>query len=88
MNAIHRFVRAGLPLLAALALGSSAVVAGCAGRGRYYDPDARDYHRWDRRESTLYVRWESEGHREHREFTKRDRDEQKSYWKWRHEQRS
>ena len=88
MNNTRRFVRARLPLLVALALGSSVIIAGCAGRARYYDPDARDYHRWDQREVTFYVRWESDGHREHREFTKRAPDEQKAYWRWRHEHRA
>jgi hypothetical protein len=46
--------------------------------------DHRDYHRWDRNEGLVYVKWETETHREHREFRARAVEEQKAYWEWRH----
>ena len=42
------------------------------------------YHRWDGNEATLYIRWEGETHRDHRDFRDRPRDEQQQYWNWRH----
>jgi len=58
------------------------VIAGCA--ARVYDNDHDDYHRWNHDETVFYVQWERETHRDHRDFRKRDSDEQKEYWNWRH----
>jgi len=80
MHHQHRLLKS---LLTAVLLASPAVIAGCATH-RYYDPDYRDYHRWDGNETTLYIRWEGETHRDHREFRKRNEREQREYWQWRH----
>jgi len=74
-------------LLLTAALISPAMITGCAARASYrvYDPDYHDYHRWDDHEATFYLQWEGESHREHRDFDKRDRDEQRQYWHWRHD---
>lgn len=68
------------------ALASIVGLSGCAARASYrvYDPDHEDYHRWDDHEASFYVQWENETRREHRDFDKRDRDDQKQYWTWRH----
>jgi hypothetical protein len=73
-------------LALAAALASPVVLTNCAARASYrvYDPDHEDYHRWDDHETNFYVQWESETRREHRDFDKRDRDDQKQYWTWRH----
>ena len=70
----------------AAALASPVVITGCAAHAGYrvYDPDHEDYHRWDDREVRFYGQWENETHREHRDFDKRNRDEQKEHWNWRH----
>ena len=83
MRHIFRSVRT--PLLAAVFL-SATLIAGCAARASYrvYDPDHDDYHRWDNHETSFYLQWEGESHREHRDFDKREKDEQKDYWNWRH----
>jgi hypothetical protein len=83
MHHIRRFVSS---LLLAAALISLVMITGCAARASYrvYDPDYDDYHRWDGHETTFYLQWEGESHREHRDFDKRDKDEQKEYWNWRH----
>ena len=67
-------------------LASIVVLTGCAAHASYrvYDPDHEDYHRWDDHETGFYVQWESETRREHRDFDKRDGDDQKQYWTWRH----
>jgi hypothetical protein len=72
--------------LLALALLSPVMISGCAAHGSYtvYDPYYRDNHVWDNNEVVYYQRWETETHREHRDFKKRNADEQKQYWDWRH----
>jgi protein-tyrosine phosphatase len=84
VHTAHRFFPA---LLLATALASSIVIAGCSEHNTYhvYDPYHNDYHRWDDHESGLYVQWEHETHRDHRDLDKRDANEQKEYWNWRHE---
>jgi hypothetical protein len=72
------------------ALASPALVAGCAARVdtgyRVYDPYYSDYHVWDNNEAVYYSHWENDTHRDHRDFRKRNKDEQKEYWTWRHNQ--
>jgi hypothetical protein len=73
-------------LVLASALISPVMLDGSAARASYhtYDPYYTDYHRWDDHETTYYVQWEAETHREHPDFEKRDKNEQKEYWDWRH----
>jgi hypothetical protein len=70
----------------AAALISQVAIAGCAARASYrvYDPYYNDYHRWDDHEAGIYLQWEGETRREHRDFDKREKDEQNEYWTWRH----
>lgn len=51
---------------------------------RVYDVDHRDYHPWNDGEVVYYQRWEADTHREHRDFNRRDKGEQREYWTWRH----
>jgi hypothetical protein len=71
-------------LLMAGVLVSSGLVAGCAGGERVYDSSHRDYHVWNRDESTRYQQWEGETHRDHAEFSGRKAEDQQQYWEWRH----
>ena len=66
------------------ALVAPALVAGCA--TRVYDPYYHDYHTWNDGEVVYYHRWENETHRHDEDFRKRNKDEQKEYWDWRHSQ--
>ena len=67
------------------------VITGCAARVgvgyRVYDPYRSDYHVWDDHEGVYYNRWTVETRRSHREFRKLHPDEQREYWKWRHDRR-
>lgn len=74
-------------LLLATALFSPLVNIGCAGHGYYrvYDPAYGDYHRWDNHETVYYNQWEVENHRQHTDFRKLNGDDQKNYFKWRHD---
>ena len=73
-----------------LALAPPLMLTGCAARVstgyRVYDPGYRDYHTWNNGEIGFYSRWETDNHKEHRDFRKRSENEQKEYWQWRHDQ--
>ena len=76
-------------LLAAVLAVPVIISSGCAARvetGRVYDPYYSDYHAWNGAEVTYYNQWETQTHRTHEDFSKRNSDEQKEYWNWRHEQ--
>lgn len=87
MKPLSRFL---ISLTAMLALAPPLILTGCAARVstgyRVYDPDYRDYHAWDDGETVYYGRWESENHKQHRNFRKRSKNERKEYWEWRHNQ--
>jgi hypothetical protein len=53
---------------------------------RYYDRDRKEYHSWDDREDSAYRKWMTkERHATYRPFAKLKANEQREYWKWRHE---
>jgi len=83
VSRIHKY---GSNILLALALLTPLFFNGCAARASYrvYDPAYQDYHVWDDHEVVYYQRWETETHRDHRDFHKRNSSEQKEYWTWRH----
>ena len=78
--------RVWLPYLVGAAILVPLGTAGCAHEYRVYDDGHRDYHVWNRSEVTFYARWETETHRDHREFRDRKGDEQREYFEWRHRQ--
>ena len=79
---------AGLALLLALLL-SPVLNTGCAVRVssgyRVYDPYHRDYHTWNDGEGVYYNQWVLENHRDHQDFRKLRKEDQKRYWDWRHD---
>jgi hypothetical protein len=72
-------------LLLATALAAPALCTGCTGSVRVYDPYYHDYHRWNG-ETTYYAQWETNTHRDHQDFNKRNDADKKEYWDWRHNQ--
>jgi len=52
---------------------------------RYYDSDRKEWHEWNDREERAYRRWLTEKHREYHDWAKANRDEQREYWRWRHD---
>ena len=74
----------GLMLVAAALVAFPAVFSGCAARVQVYDEEHRDYHYWNHNEIVYYQRWEVETHRDHRDFDRRNDQEKKEYWNWRH----
>ena len=68
------------------ALVSPILISGCAARVGYrvYDPEYGDYHVWNHDEIVYYQQWEVDTHRHHKDFDKRNKEEQKEYWEWRH----
>jgi len=66
-----RFFRQHLiSLVMITALASPAVLSGCAARV----------------ETGYYQRWETDTHRHHEDFRRRNKEEQQEYWNWRHNQ--
>lgn len=80
MRTLSRIL-SGLALTTAL---SAPMLFGGCSTHRTYDPYYNDYHAWNNDEVVYYNRWEHDTHRDHRDFKKRNADEQKEYWTWRH----
>lgn len=72
------------------ALAAPVVTAGCAARVEtgygVYDPYYNGYRDWDHDDVVYYQQWETDTHRHHEDFRKRDQKDQKEYWDWRHNQ--
>jgi hypothetical protein len=66
------------------ALLAPVITTGCEGRVTVYDTWHGDRHHWDDREEVVYRGYLTENHHEYRPYKKLSRDEQKSYWDWRH----
>jgi hypothetical protein len=78
------------PIVLGAALASATFLAGCSARVstgyRVHDGYYNDDHVWDDGEVGFYGRWENDTHRHHEDFRRRNRDEQREYWNWRHNQ--
>jgi hypothetical protein len=85
---MRTFYRGAISLRMCAAFVVLAGIAGCGGHGYYrtYDPDYHDYHVWNNNEVVYYNRWETETHRDHKEFQDRDDKDKNEYWNWRHNQ--
>ena len=86
---MRTFSRALTTFALTTALAAPLLMGGCAARVGYrtYDPYYNDYHTWDNNEVGFYTQWETNTHREHKDFRKRSADEQKEYWTYRHSQK-
>ncbi len=86
---MRTFSRALATFVLTTALAAPLLIGGCAARVGYrsYDPYYNDYHTWDNNEVGFYTQWETNTHREHKDFRKRSPDEQKEYWTYRHNQK-
>ena len=71
-----------LPLLAAAAM-PVVFTTGCTVHAGYYDPYYNDHHQ-RAHEEPYYDRWERDSHRRHEELNRRNKEEQREYWEWRH----
>jgi hypothetical protein len=70
--------------LFAAALSVTGFTTGCTVHAGYYDdPYYHDRHPVDG-EVVYYSQWEHDTHREHVDLKKRNKEEQKEYWDWRH----
>jgi hypothetical protein len=52
---------------------------------RYHDREHKDDHEWNDGEDRAYRRYLEERKRTYREFNKLKSNEQRDYWRWRHE---
>jgi len=85
VNAVRSILRRFAPMLLASAIALPVLCTGCTGTVRVYDPYYNDYHVWAT-ETPYYTQWEHDTHRDHVDFAKRSKDDQKAYWDWRHNQ--
>ena len=76
-----------LAAAALVALSSGLVLgsAGCVAGVRVYDPEYNQYHHWNRGEEVQFRVYLDGRHEPYRKFRSLNRDEQRDYWKWRHE---
>jgi len=83
---VRKSAHPAISLLLAAVLVTPLAIIGCAEHSgyRYYDRDHDDYHVWDNNEVVYYSQWEKDTHRDHKDFNKRNDDEKKEYWNWRH----
>ena len=79
---MHSMFRKFAPLMLAAAIALPGLT-GCTVHAGVYDPYYHDYHPWGG-EVVYYQNWEHDTHRDHKDFDKRSKDEQKEYWDWRH----
>jgi hypothetical protein len=79
----RQFLLRRVPVIAAGILSTTSI-ASCAHRNNVYDPVYSDNHRWNAREDAAYRRWEAERNSPHADYSRRNADEQRSYWQWRH----
>jgi len=58
-------------LLLAAVMAVPVLSTGCSAQVRVYDPYYHDYHAWAG-ETTYYAQWETNTHRDHQDFNKRN----------------
>jgi hypothetical protein len=66
-------------------VGTILVSAGCTERVTYYDEEHHDYHRWNNHEVVVYHSYWDTHHQPYREYSSLNKDEQRDYWRWRHD---
>lgn len=81
MRTSRIFFRTSLITATVLSAGS---LAACSHPAQYNDAVYNDRHRWDRREEAAYRRWEEQRRLNHIEYERRNVEEQRAYWTWRH----
>ena len=69
----------------AVTIAGAALGSGCVARVGLYDAEYRDHHRWDDHEDRAYRRFLGERHEDYRSFQSRSAEDQREYWRWRHE---
>jgi hypothetical protein len=81
------FIISSLLLTAAFAAPLAVTVSAAPQRVsvRVYDRDHKDYHNWDDREAKSYETFRGEHPKYNVTFGKTRRNEQRTYWNWRHE---
>ncbi len=82
---MRRFLILTAFLVGATLTASVAMKADDHHEKRYYDKQARDYHKWDDHEDRAYRAYLGEQHRDYRDFHKTKSAQQREYFRWRHE---
>jgi hypothetical protein len=88
MRLTHRYITSlflAAALMAPVAIMAAPVPQDASVQVRVYDRDHKDYHNWDDHENRAWGIFLTNNHRNHHEFAKANRREQREYWNWRHE---
>ena len=81
---MHRFLLSTL-LLSSVLITPVALRAEDSHDRRYYDREGKDYHTWNTQEDRAYRVYLGEQHREYREFPRVKVNQQREYFRWRHD---
>ncbi len=73
-------------LLLGAVLSAPLLTSACSEHRRVYDPYDNDYHAWNHNEDIEYHQWIVINHRADRPYKQLNKDDQKAYWEWRHNQ--
>ena len=82
---LRRLVLSFLLAAPAVFLPGCAVHASYGYGYRVYDPYYNDYHVWGPPEVGYYNQWVIDTHRHDREFRRLRPEDQRQYWRWRHD---
>jgi hypothetical protein len=74
-----------LTLVAALGAAALVPAVALAQPGRIYDRSHRDYHQWNGGEDRVYRQYLTDHHRKYRALSRTTRQQQLTYWQWRHD---
>jgi hypothetical protein len=81
MRRLSRYI--GLLLMAGV-LFTPVLSTGCSTGESVYDESHGDSHRWDDHEEVVYKGYLSDNHKDYKPYNQLNKDDQKSYWDWRH----
>lgn len=82
---VSRFCNVGLLGTALMIPVATAPLALRAQDRTYHDQGRNDDHQWNTGEDRAYRAWLKENHRKYKDFAKLKKQDQESYWAWRHE---
>ena len=75
----------GAALTVPMAITPTALRAEDKKARKYHDKKNNDDHEWNSHEDQAHRMWETENHRQHRDFDKMNENDRQSYWGWRHD---
>ena len=83
----HRFLSSLIvtaALLAPVSIHAAVAAPRVAVTARVYDRSHKDYHVWDDHEDSTFRLYLGDQHKKYRRFSTLKRNQQTTYWNWRH----